>query len=348
MDLPPQNRQPVHPLRGLFALGILLLIVFGVWWAYSNPEFFNLLSKTSPRLTHEGTLFLGLSPDADGKVPFNIYSLNLSSLELGTVLSSVGDESYATGSFSPDGEKVAFSEMTPNEDGTWTSLIFTSHKDGSAIKQVAASTSFFIQKPQWSPDGLSIVFEGFPQSSGFGKEDGQGTKLFVVKSDDESSSLPQAIGGGRHPQFLPSGDIVAVPEDEKGVLSLFLKNEKWEQLNIFSTFEGVENSQALTFDVLEDGTRLVLSAPSLGELLVLKVISWNPFSAEIVGTFSGQTFQPTFSPDGQSVAFIERSLGQYGATYSISILDTASLAYQKVFTLNDFYNKSMYLNDWVQ
>jgi PASTA domain-containing protein/WD40 repeat protein len=62
-------------------------------------------------------------------------------------------------SISPDGSKVAFARLVPQDyQGAWPSNIFVMNTDGSGLKQIASGGDSQLDVPTFSPDGSTIAY----------------------------------------------------------------------------------------------------------------------------------------------------------------------------------------------
>ena len=67
-------------------------------------------------------------------------------------------------SISPDGSKVVFARLVPENDqgGVWPSNLFVVNADGSGLKQVASGGGSQLSEPTLSPDGSTIAYKCQP------------------------------------------------------------------------------------------------------------------------------------------------------------------------------------------
>ena len=73
-------------------------------------------------------------------------------------------------SISPDGSKVAFARLVPQDyQGAWPSNLFVVNTDGSGLKQVASGGNSQLDVPTFSPDGSTIAYACQPTFSLLGK-----------------------------------------------------------------------------------------------------------------------------------------------------------------------------------
>jgi PASTA domain/WD40-like Beta Propeller Repeat len=67
-------------------------------------------------------------------------------------------------SISPDGSKVVFARLVPENDqgGVWPSNLFVVNADGSGLMQVASGGGSQLDEPTFSPDGSTIAYKCQP------------------------------------------------------------------------------------------------------------------------------------------------------------------------------------------
>ena len=123
---------------------------------------------------------------------------------------ATGDASETTPSWSPDGSRIAFSEVSDGGAGT----IVTMRADGSdrVVLQSAGDVSF----PSWSPDGTQIAFL---------RMQGGTNHLWTVSPDgsvqsDIVDTLTDTNFG--RPVWSPEGDHIAFARPYAGVVSLWI------------------------------------------------------------------------------------------------------------------------------
>jgi Tol biopolymer transport system component/DNA-binding winged helix-turn-helix (wHTH) protein len=83
------------------------------------------------------------------------------------VSSTMADE---TPSFSPDGQKIAFSSSRSGSENIWIASA-----DGSNPSQITFVRSAKAANPQWSPDGVTILFNSYQAGS---------SDLYLINSED--------------------------------------------------------------------------------------------------------------------------------------------------------------------
>jgi hypothetical protein len=144
--------------------------------------------------------------------------------------------------YSPDGTKIVFAAIPPEEREEYTYQLFTINIDGTGIKQLT-SGGLYATEPHWTPDGSKIVYTRW----GSGVEEG------LYKLDPTGGGEPEAfeplIEWSAAVAFSPPGSAANVSDDEYLGATFepqlhFNSTEKWRPLNVasFMTEEDPENT----------------------------------------------------------------------------------------------------------
>jgi Tol biopolymer transport system component len=151
------------------------------------------------QLTNNIATSISLSPDGS-QIAFSsdtynsknavIYLLNTD----GTGLQQLTDNTSSAidPSWSPDGQKIAFSSNRDAKDGYGNPMfsIYVMNKDGTGIVQLTQGLNDL--SPTWSPDGSKIAFHNFD--------------IFVMKADGTGC---RSLTRGYWPSWSPDGQYIA-------------------------------------------------------------------------------------------------------------------------------------------
>jgi hypothetical protein len=162
-------------------------------------------------------------------------------------------------SFTPDGTRLAYHELTPTGFDLWTVAIRAGDNGLSAgAPERFLHTPAYETYPSFSPDGRWVAYG----SGGYGKWD-----VYVRPFPDRGSKAVQVShGGGRIPRWLPNGrELLYRTDDQRIMVSAYSvkdgifvadKPRAWASTQLADT--GVLSN----FDVDPDGTRAVALMPA--------------------------------------------------------------------------------------
>ncbi|WP_432430682.1 TolB family protein [Salinilacustrithrix flava] len=209
-DYPDESRSP---RSGHSAWGIWLLDGSGDAVDLTDDNEFN----SGPRLSPDGTriLFTSARDDSQGFDDAGLLQLGLTAVWVmerdGSDAQKLSDDGANAGAWSPDGSEIVFTAAT-ERDGP--SDIFVMAADGSDVRQVT-DTDIDEARPDWSPDGTSIVFDA---------DDGDGdTEIFVIGVD--GSGLRQLTDNDTDDDFARwshDGEAIAFTSDRDGNSEIYV------------------------------------------------------------------------------------------------------------------------------
>jgi Tol biopolymer transport system component len=216
---------------------------------------------------------------------------------------------------SPDGRRIAFSSSKPGG-----SEILVVNSDGSDLQSLTSNSNSSDGEPAWSPDGRQIAFvRGFdPTSDGIANSTSCGFEIYVVSADGTGTPVRITDGsGGTDPSWSPDGTRIAYVSDRDGdfdIYSITLGSSKVDQLT-----QTPENEAEPTWS--PDGTQIAYArgyfhaSSSCGFAHTgLSDPGYQPGSdiyrmsadgrKQVRVTFTANNFDPSWSPDGTSLAFV--------------------------------------------
>jgi Tol biopolymer transport system component len=207
----------------------------------------------------------------------HLWTVNADGSELETVYECVSPcQSLQDGSWSPDGEEIAFM-VAESVDGTTTSrsAILAVNVSTGDVRTIYEDTSgkAWLFHPRWSGDGSSIVFE-------------EDTYVSTALTEEEVTSIAVAVvaaDGGATPEYLTT---LSGPFDGPGSPA-----PDWSPVDDLIVFTRADN----LFTIGADGS---------GEAQV------TDFDA-----VEEHAIQPTFTPDGSAIVFTYVT-GEFGVNDS--------------------------------
>ena len=203
----------------------------------------------------------GTFPGKNGKILSREYSSSRSELismnpdgsgrkVLSSASSATGVNSgwglESGGSYSPDGNKIAFSKCVREDaNGCVEKALFTINADGSGRNQITSGS--FDQTPSWSPDGLKVVFT-------------RNDDIYTVNAEGSGASLlfsppSSTIQQDRTPVWSPDGTKIAFGGDvDSRGYGLHTVNVDGSGLTSLSTSGGFVNGTEPSWS--PDGTKI--------------------------------------------------------------------------------------------
>jgi Tol biopolymer transport system component len=317
-----------HQLAYLRTIGGLIACVF----LASMP-----LAAASQAPAATSTVYLPLihSFRLPGKIVFSLREVNdrdrvtvYDAARFGLATLTTG----STPSWSPDGSKIAFTDIRDNPKGP---NLYVMNADGS--EQTKLSNSFSpIETLRWSPDGTTILFSASPDQLNFYwaiiNADGSGERrLFGDQGGDDPVWSPDgtriAFVGSENNAF--EGDIYVMNADGSGRTNLSNNPRRdltpqWSPDGTKIAFVSVLNGKPTIYVINADGSGQM---PLTDGLTTSSVPAWSPDGSKIAylavprpleGSIivmnvdgSGQRVlrtgfvgEPIWSPDSAYVAFI--------------------------------------------
>jgi len=156
--------------------------------------------------------------------------------------------------WSPDGDKIIYTSKSFRDKTNYSTYHDTSFNssetiwimdtDGTSKKQLTAPNRNWDSAPQWSPDGIKIVFQrmdvGTPFNIAVMNDDGSNLTILTANESNDIS-----------PKWSPKGDKIAFmsSKDEKFTISVIVLDEELKSkpvTNIVSVPENIPNPEEKT------------------------------------------------------------------------------------------------------
>jgi serine/threonine protein kinase len=299
----PAGRAPQR--SGGFPLGCSLTIGFiallavagGLAFAFIGPE--NILASLRSYSNPTPTFSIGGQTETALLPAFTETSTNGS-----TSMPDVGTDTpiqSITPTFLPTAVGRS-SSMTFVSDRTGIPQIYSMDLDGKNLKQITIFSEGACQ-PDWSPDGLQLVFTSPCKSV-----DGPyiKTSIFRINADGSGqTSLTKVPGGDYDPAWSPDGKSIAVTSLQDGRQHIYLMDANGDSRALVSIPGGIDYQPRWS----PDGKRLVFIR-SVGDHSIVFLENADPVN--LVPTEFSRTTYSTISPDWSVDHYILYVLGSRG------------------------------------
>ncbi len=183
--------------------------------------------------------------------------------------------------------------------------IYYMNFDGSGLQQVTTLPDGACQ-PDWSPDGMQIVFTS-PCTSR--QDQYPGSHLFVVHADGSGLvSLPTVEGGDFDPAWSPDGNRIAFTSLRDGSPQLYVLTLADDSVARLTQSSGDNIFPAWSRQPRwsPDGSRIIYTAKRLGAYQIWIMDSDGSGKSQLVRSGSDLwDFLPHWAPDGKTILFSE-------------------------------------------
>jgi Tol biopolymer transport system component len=247
-----------------------------------------------------------------------------------------GVEDHTTFSWSPDGQRLAFSGGYKRVDE-----IFVVNLDGSGVKRLTQSPRTrrrtdddWSQDPSWSPDGKQIAFDGAR------KETGELPHIYVMRAD---GTRTHRLTGGRAYQWNP----VWSPDGRTILFEQFVGTGYSRLADLYTIKPDGSGKRKLTRISVEaehcacavwspDGTKIAYEAAGVRGRSDIYVMNADGSDRRQLTNHRARDENPDWSPDGTQIAFYSERVGNA----EIYVMNADGLQERRV-TRDPWYNQAV-------
>lgn len=216
---------------------------------------------------------------------------------------------------SPDGTRVAF-----GSSGDHKSEIKVMNVDGSGLRSLTGNTSNYDGEPTWSPDGTRIAFvRGFDLTrDGIANLSSCPSEIYAINADGTGGlvNLTQG-GGGTDPSWSPDGRRIAFASQREGSYDIYTMTTDGGEVKQLTTAATQESEPAWSPDGASIAYVSGLVTAHLDCGFAHTGTSNIPYAngpdiylmaedgtGQRRVTYTANNSEPTWSPDGASLAFV--------------------------------------------
>lgn len=270
---------------------------------------------------------------------YELYVMNADGTDP-RALAAAGDGFHAGPSWSPDGQRIAYTKVVPDERGILDNHgpfeIWVTTLDGGEHTLLSAGITDEIlalpwPTPTWSPDGTRLAFIAAYEADTGDTLSG----VYVVAADggglEWSYPLPWLAFDVL---WSPTGEsLLLVGDDEETGSSVRVLSIADQELT-----EIYQNAQ--TADWSPDGSEIVVSSVQPPDVIVLEPGGESRVVARIEGKFP---FAAKWSPDGRNILVGTSHLSNLT---KITALQLVSVSTGDFITIAEYDNKYIYAPNW--
>jgi Tol biopolymer transport system component len=231
----------------------------------------------------------------NGKIAFTsdsqLYTMNAD----GTgQLQLTGDGNNHSPTWSPDGTKIAFSRMGPQDTRTHVYLI---NPDGSGLQRITDPAAGGAD-PNWSPDGSKIAYAFGDSNSDIFVMNANGSNPVNVSNNPAFEINPVWSPDGSRIAFVSTRDLPANPDFTKR-FEIYVMNANGS--NVIRLTNNIEQDADPSWS--PDGSKIAFSTSRDGNFEVYSMNADGTNQVNLSNNASSD-FQPCWSPDGSKIAFL--------------------------------------------
>ena len=261
----------------------------------------------------------------DGTGPFQIYLTRPDGR--GTVNVVADQGGYTSLAWSSDARSIVFAS---NREAFGNFDIYVMKLEDRRVKKVVDLPGLQ-NSPAWSPDGRWIAFES--EGEGLNRMD-----IFMIHVDGSGlRNLTDAPGIDSLPDWSPDGSQIAFQTQQGNNIDIFVMDAEGENRMRLTDFDGVKNAAPAWSP---DGRWIVFASNAHQPIVQEGFPGYEIYRMDSDGTnrvrmtYESGTdrafFSPTWSPDGQQIAFAERRKVGNGLKHRLMVMQADGADVQEI------------------
>ncbi len=297
----------------------------------------------------KGIIHLTLADEKSGdtRPSGGLYILDLGAIKRQATLNLKDGRVNITEHISPDGllgVYASFPSALDKKNGQMVPQLFTRHLINGERKQITTSQTLVKRNPEWSLDGQRIAFMA---QVTVGTSTVKGTEKDLKKWSvfvTDLAGKEQLVSNGVYPQWLPDSQRLIILRKD-GLYLCFLANSQCERALDLSAYTTAFLDTKI--DLSRDGKMIVYSNLKVGDLILIKILSQEPFQLGVVRVIKTGVFWPVFSEDSQYLIAEEvdfkpsDEMSPRLVAYKLDTMEKAVL-----LSLDDFWQEKIFITDW--
>lgn len=350
MELPVSSEPPKkNSIPFSISLIIVALVAAGVFWSFGyfkkTPAEKNTAEKEMPAWAKElkGKVYMTLVGKNNTKSGLQLFAVDLGLLEK-KPQQILTDDAYNISQYiSPDGLSSIYSRLKKGE--TVAQIYKLDLKTGEK-QPITQSQSLRKRNAEWSSDGQTIAFmaETGMEAVKEGESDLKNWSVFVTDLRGKEQLIS---AGAAYPQWLPDNKRLIISKED-GLYLCFLANIKCERV-VDNLSPYSKTSLNMKIDLSRDGKMIAYSNYEVGEIILIKILSLDPFQAEVYKVIKSTAFWPIFSEDGQYLMaeeIIDPEIPNDKILPQIVVYKLETMEKATLLSLDEFKQDAMFVTDW--
>ncbi len=336
----------------LVSVGIFIIVVAGIAFVYWVPvssfasSLFGIKTRVTDTVyvaarpfTPTGTIYLSLAPQSDTTTN-GIYAFGVSSGVLSSFFNPTSTLSVSISFPASFGNDVllATNARTSTSSARSQAMQISRYSPATGVLMPITTSSLERKRnPMWVGSIQNIIFDAkSPNSQNIVTPDDY--SVYTHASDGSDKVIAQ----GAIPALVPGGAAVVVLRND-GLHLVSLTSSTTALIWPLNHGAASLNQQ---FSISPNGDSIAWSIPQDGKIYIMSVSSWTPFVGHVTQSIPTHAFWPTFSPDGQYLAFEEVDWGPIPTNPRLTIEDLVTPQKKSMYDLSGFLQTRMFISSW--